>query len=75
LRLDLLDEDGRSAGFPRNLLGQGVFPAGERLLYLSVGIPFEFARPGRYQLSVTADEGLAGGVFYYNVEVGRKEEG
>jgi hypothetical protein len=48
---------------------------GQRFLYLSVGIPFEFPRPGRYQLSVTADERLTGGVFHYNVEVGRQAEG
>ncbi len=73
LRLDLVDEDGRPAGLPRRLLARGVFPAGNRLYYLMANVELEFPRPGVYCLNVTADEGLTGSVYHYNIEI--KERG
>jgi hypothetical protein len=46
LCLNLVDEDGRAAGQPRQLLGQGVIPAGNRYFYLRMDVRFEFPRPG-----------------------------
>lgn len=75
LRLDLVDEDGRPAGLPRGLLARGVFTAGNRLYYLVVKVDLEFPRPGVYRLDVTADEGLAGNVCHYAIEIRQRGQG
>ena len=38
-------------------------------MFLRTDILFEFPRHGCYRLDLTADEGLSGGVFSYNIEV------
>lgn len=73
LRFDLIDEDGRPAGLPRRMLAKGVFPAGNRFMYLMVKIDFEFPRPGFYRLDITPDEGQTGAVYHYAIDLVRKE--
>lgn len=68
LRLDLVDEDVRPAGLPRRLTGRWAFPAGSRYCYAILHIDFELPRPGRYRLDI-ADEGPAGGVHQYNIDI------
>jgi hypothetical protein len=69
LRLDLVDEDGRSVGEPHRLRTEGVFPAGPRYFYFPTVIAFMFPFPGSYRLDITADEGFTGGIYSQGIEI------
>lgn len=62
LRLNLVDEDGRSVGKPHQMLVGGSFPNGVWQAKLMAKIDFEFPKIGHYRLDLTADEGLTGEV-------------
>jgi hypothetical protein len=69
LRLNLVDEDGRNAGQPRQMLVKGMFPNGVSQAKLMAKIDFEFPKIGKYRLDLTADEGLTGEVYHYDIRI------
>lgn len=69
LEFDLVDQDGRNAGLPRQSIFEETFPAGSRFLFGVFQIAFEFPRPGQYQLNVTTDDPLEDFVYRYGIEV------
>jgi hypothetical protein len=73
LLFDIVDEDGRSVGEPHRLRAQGVFPPGPRFFSWPTLIAFVFPRPGRYRLDITADRGLTGAVYSYDIEITQRE--
>jgi hypothetical protein len=74
LRLDLVDEDGKLAGKPRRMLVKGAFPDGYWFFTLMAKIELEFPRPGTYRLDITPDEGLAGSIYHYAIDIVRRPE-
>ena len=48
---------------------RGRLPAGPRFFCLMGRIDFEFPRPGSYRRDITVDEGLAGSVFSYDIDL------
>jgi hypothetical protein len=69
LRLNLVDEDGRSAGKPQQMLVKGMFPNGVWQAKLMAKIDFEFPKIGNYRLDLTADEGLTGDVYHSDMRI------
>jgi hypothetical protein len=68
LRFDLVDEDGRAAGKPRQVVNEFNFPDGARFFCLTTVLPFEFPRPGRYRLDVVVDDGFSVHTYPYNID-------
>ncbi len=71
LKLNLIDQDGQSAGQPANARATGRFPAGAKFLALSGHILFAFPTPGDFRLDITADEETSAHLYSYDLEIGR----
>ena len=68
LRVDLVDNDGKSAGRPQNFKAAGTFPQGEMFLHFYGSVEFEIPAPGDYRLDITADEEGRPFLYSYNIE-------
>lgn len=70
LKFNLINQDGRSVGKPRNAQASGRFPAGHKFLALSGHILFSFPAPGDYRLDITANEETSSHLYCYDLEIG-----
>ena len=69
LRFNLLDQDGRTIGLPKEFVGRGVFPKEHKFMTLSGKIEFLFPADGDYSLSIVADEEKLPSTYTYDIEV------
>ncbi len=69
LRFNLVDEDGKPTGFPRQTLFEAEFEDGLHIYYLVLKVELEFPAPGKYRLDIVADDGVLEDVFRYPIDI------
>lgn len=67
LLFNLIDEDGRPVGKPRDWQIIGRMPSGDRFNYLGGTVHLEFPAPGLYRLDVVADKDRSASLYSYEI--------